>query len=200
MIGCSPAPSADLIRKRIAGVTPHRRRKEGYRRAAVLIPLLPAERDWDVLLTRRDHALPHHRGQIAFPGGSIDEGEDCLHAALREAEEEIGLQPSRVDILGCHDDIWTPSGFMISPVVGLINDPGTLTPNPVEVARIFTVPLSFFADEENVVRQTLRHQGVDREVFFYSWEGETIWGATALMLRNLLGLLGMIDHDAQRIA
>jgi hypothetical protein len=124
-------------------------------------------------------------------------------SACRVTRDGGGNRPAALahrHVLGFHDDIWTPSGFIISPVVGLVDDPGTLTPNPVEVARIFTVPLSFFAEEGNVDRQTLRYEGVDREVFFYSWGGETIWGATALMLRNLLGLLGMIDHDAQRIA
>ena len=166
----------------------------------MLVPLIAIDGDWDVILTRRNSDLPHHRGQIAFPGGSVDEGENCMQAALREAEEEIGLDPSTVSVLGCHDDIWTPSGFIISPVIGVLSSAGNLRPNPAEVARVFTVPLSFFADADKAQLQTIRHEGIDREVFFYHWDGETIWGATALMLRNLLVLLDMIEYDSQDIA
>jgi 8-oxo-dGTP pyrophosphatase MutT (NUDIX family) len=176
------------------------RRRDGYRHAAVLVPLVASNGDWDVLLTRRNGDLPHHRGQIAFPGGSLDAGEDCIAAALRECEEEIGLSRGRVDVLGCHDDIWTPSGFIISPVVGLLDGIEGLVANPAEVSRVFTTPLSYFADDAMAQRQTLRHEGVEREVFFYHWEGETIWGATALMLRNLLALFGMIDDEGRSIA
>jgi 8-oxo-dGTP pyrophosphatase MutT (NUDIX family) len=193
-------PSAEFIRERLAAVPRKRRPPEGYRHAAVLIPLVAADHDWEIVLTRRNRELPHHRGQIAFPGGSTDEGEDCMQTALREAAEEIGLDPGIVHVLGCHDDIWTPSGFVISPVVGVLGSTDGLRPNPAEVSRLFTVPLSFFADESNAHRQTMRHDGIDREVFFYQWDGETIWGATALMLRNLLGLLGMIDDAGQAIA
>lgn len=196
----SPVPSPDFIRARL-GASEHRRQwREGFRHAAVLVPLVAIDGDWDIILTRRNSDLPHHRGQIAFPGGSVDEGENCMQAALREAEEEIGLDPATVSVLGCHDDIWTPSGFIISPVIGILSSAGNLRPNPAEVARVFTVPLSFFADEDKAQRQTIRHEGVDREVFFYHWDGETIWGATALMLRNLLVLLGMIEDDSQDIA
>lgn len=195
-----PLPSADFIRQCLDSVSRRARLLDGYRHAAVLIPLLPADGDWEVLLTRRNSDLPHHKGQVAFPGGSVDAGENCMEAALREAHEEIGLTPSRVEILGCHDDIWTPSGFIISPVVGILADADGLAPNPDEVARMFSVPLSFFADTREARKQTLRHEGVDREVYFYSWEGETIWGATALMMRNFLALLGMLDDEPKHIA
>ena len=95
--------------------------QQGYRRAAVLIPLIPRDGDWDLLLTRRTSELPHHRGQIAFPGGSVDGGENCEMTALREAQEEVGLESARVNILGCHDDIRTPTGFIISPVIGILD-------------------------------------------------------------------------------
>lgn len=195
-----PAPTVQFIRARLESGARQRHDREGYRKAAVLIPLVAAERDWEVILTRRNGDLPHHRGQIAFPGGSADEGETCVQAALREAQEEIGLDPAQVEVLGCHDDIWTPSGFIISPVVGILTNHGPLTPNPEEVARVFSVPLSFFADEDAAQRQVIRHDGVDREVFFYRWDGETIWGATALILRNFLSLLGLIDDRRRSIA
>ena len=187
-----PYPDEEFLRRRLAG---HPRRSEthdGYRYAAVLIPLLAREGDWDVLLTRRTSELPHHRGQIAFPGGSVDGGESCHMTALREAHEEIALDPGRVTILGCHDDIRTPTGFIISPVIGIIDSAEGLRENPAEVARIFRVPLSFFSDEANVVVQHLPYEGKTREVHFYEFDGETIWGATALMLRNMLRLFELL--------
>ncbi len=157
-----------------------------FRRASVLVPLMEIDGEWQLLLTRRNNDLPHHQGQIAFPGGSIDMGETIEAAALREAWEEIGLDSENVDVLGCHDDIWTPSGFIITPVVGIIAGGTRFQPNPAEVARLFSVPLCFFAQEQNTVRRSMVLEGKEREVFFYTWDGETIWGATALMIRNLL--------------
>jgi 8-oxo-dGTP pyrophosphatase MutT (NUDIX family) len=164
-------------------------RKQGYRYASVLMPLWREEGQWMLLLTRRNNDLPHHQGQIAFPGGSIDEGESVEQAALREAAEEICLQPSKVQLLGCHDDIWTPSGFIITPVIGVVNDHTSCIPNPDEVARLFSVPLCFFSDEANAERRFLTLDGAEREVYYYQWDGETIWGATALMIRNFLSFL-----------
>ncbi|MBE0643660.1 MAG: CoA pyrophosphatase [Bacteroidetes bacterium] len=196
----SPFPSLDFIREQLASINRRLQHRDGFRRAAVLLPLIPVSGDWEILLTRRNSDLPHHRGQIAFPGGSVDEGENCMQTALREAHEEIGLDESRVEVLGCHDDIWTPTGFVISPVVGVLPDAEGLQPNPAEVTRLFTVPLSFFADDTTVQRQFIRHEGVNREVFFYPWDGETIWGATALMIRNFLTLLGMIGDVPKPIS
>ncbi len=196
----APVPPVEIIRTRLASVERKHQQREGYRRAAVLLPLIPAAGDWQILLTRRNSDLPHHRGQIALPGGSVEDGETCAQTALREAQEEIGLPPVEVEVLGCHDDIWTPSGFIISPVVGVIKGTEGLKPNPAEVARMFTAPLSFFADETAVQRQSLTHEGIEREVYFYQYDGETIWGATALMIRNFLALLGMIEDASAPLA
>ncbi|MBR9975400.1 MAG: CoA pyrophosphatase [Bacteroidetes bacterium] len=195
-----PFPSREFMTARLSGGDRRTHCRDGYRHAAVLVPLIASDGDWDVLLTRRNSDLPHHRGQIALPGGSLDAGEDCVTAALRECEEEIGISRARIDLLGCHDDIWTPSGFIISPVVGVLDGIDGVVPNPAEVARVFTTPLSYFADADTAQRQLLRHEGVEREVFFYRWEGETIWGATALILRNLLMLFGMINGEGRSIA
>jgi len=190
-----PRPSLEALRAAVREQPRVPMHRDGYRRAAVLIPLIPTDGDWDLLLTRRNSDLPHHRGQIAFPGGSVDEGEDCQMAALREAEEEIGLIPSRVEVLGCQDDIWTPSGFIISPVHGVVPANEDLHANPAEVARIFRVPLSYFADDRNVDIQRIEFEGKEREVYFYRYDGETIWGATALIIRNFLRIIGLLEQE-----
>jgi len=175
--------------------------KSGLRYASVLTALLREGNRWLVLLTRRDEDLPHHQGQIAFPGGSLDEGESAEQAALREAKEEIGLDPSDVRILGCHDDIWTPTGFIITPVIALLTERPRLTINPAEVARVFYAPLCYFSDERHVERRTLIYDGVEREVLFHDYDGEVIWGATALIISNLLTLLqgGMSEATLRRL-
>ncbi len=198
-----PNPPLAELRRLLSDRPRQPMRRSGFRRAAVLIPLIPVDGDWDLVLTRRNSDLPHHRGQIAFPGGSVDEGEDCKMAALREAEEEIALRTSSVEILGCQDDIWTPSGFIISPVHGVVSADAEFRANPGEVARIFRVPLSFFADDANAEIQHIEYEGRKREVYFYRCEGETIWGATALIIRNFLHILGMVDdgeHPVQHEA
>lgn len=185
----------DRIRERLAA---HERRtqiRRGFRHAAVLMPLFSKNDAWHLLLTRRTSDLPHHRGQIAFPGGSVENSENCVQTALREAREEVALDPSSVEVLGCHDDIWTPTGFVISPVVGILSTVEGLQANPAEVSRIFSVPLSYFGSEENADRQALMHEGVERTVYFYRYDGETIWGATALIIRNFLHFLGMIPGE-----
>ncbi len=194
-----PCPSREAIRDRLHAHERQVQERSGYRHAAVLIGLFAKDGAWQLLLTRRTSDLPHHRGQIAFPGGSVDAGEDCVATALREAEEEVALHPSDVDVLGCHDDIWTPTGFVISPVVGVIRSLSDLVPNPVEVSRIFSVPLAYFADDRNAEPQIFEHDGVERNVYFYYYDNETIWGATALIIRNFLRFLGMLPGDTDEL-
>lgn len=194
-----PRPSRETIRDLLQAHDRHVQRRSGYRRAAVLIGFFEQDGEWHLLLTRRTSYLPHHRGQIAFPGGSVDGGEHCIETALREAEEEIALHPSEVDVLGCHDDIWTPTGFVISPVVGVIRSIADLKPNPVEVSRIFSVPLAYFADDRNAEPQIIEDDGVKRKLYFYLYDKETIWGATALIIRNLLLFLGMLPGDEDEL-
>ncbi|MDH7516424.1 MAG: CoA pyrophosphatase [Bacteroidota bacterium] len=158
----------------------------GYRRAAVLVPLLPEEGRWHVLFTRRSDALDRHGGQVSFPGGAAEKGESPYMTALREAGEEIGLLPGDVEILGELDELCTPTGYVITPVVGVLRQGVPLTPSRNEVARLFTVPLDFFADEHNAASETRIVDGRPREVWFYRTDGETIWGATALIIRGML--------------
>jgi 8-oxo-dGTP pyrophosphatase MutT (NUDIX family) len=155
--------------------------------AAVLVGLVQRENGLSVLLTRRADTLRRHTGQVAFPGGRSDPGETPWETALREAEEEIGLDPSRVELAGLSTPYRTAiSGYQITPVVGFVEPPFDLTPNPHEVADIFETPFGFLMDPANLEQQERETPAGDRRRFYAAtWEGQYIWGATAGMLRAL---------------
>ncbi len=161
--------------------------------AAVLIPLFERDGAWHVVLTRRTNTVSSHKGQVAFPGGRVDpEDRDAIDAALREAEEEIGLRRADVRVLGVLDDLLTVSQWRITPVVGVIPAGYSFTPSSDELSDIFDVPLSFFADPANL-RVERRHgalPGPPIEVYHFDYRGYDIWGATARILRNLLRVIG----------
>ena len=156
--------------------------------ASVLVPLVMREQPM-VLLTQRTSHLVHHSGQIAFPGGKVDETDaDVVAAALREAEEEVGLRADFVQILGTLPLYTTGSAFIITPVVALVRPGFILAPNPGEVADVFEVPLAFLMDPANHRRHSLLAEGLQRDWFSMPYQDEGmerfIWGATAGMLRN----------------
>lgn len=155
------------------------------RRAAVLVPVVARAEGATVLLTRRADTLTSHSGQIAFPGGRLDPGETAVEAALREAWEEIGLAPDQVEVLGLSDAYESKTGFLITPVVGWIATPPTLSPSPDEVADVFETPWSFLMDVANHRRDSLVHEGITRWFWAMPWEERYIWGATAGMLKGL---------------
>lgn len=161
--------------------------------AAVLVPVV-MRAVLTVLLTQRTHQLASHAGEIAFPGGKVDDADaGVVQAALREAEEEIGLEQTRVDVLGCLPEYLTGTAYRVTPVVGLI-DPGFVAvPNPSEVAEVFEVPLSFLMDPANHQRHATTLQGQHYEWYSmpYAQGGQEryIWGATAGMLRNFYHFL-----------
>jgi 8-oxo-dGTP pyrophosphatase MutT (NUDIX family) len=158
--------------------------------ASVLVPIVPRAAGLTVLFTQRTVHLKAHAGQISFPGGRAEPGDVSPEfTALREAQEEIGLPPERVEVLARLPDYLTRTGYRISPVVGLLAPPFDLVPDPREVDEIFEVPLAFLLDPRNHRRQTREYQG--RLVGFYEMPyGERyIWGATAGMLVNLSRLL-----------
>ncbi|WP_156818850.1 CoA pyrophosphatase [Sphingomonas sp. Mn802worker] len=152
--------------------------------AAVLIPVTDRARP-GVILTRRNDTLRKHPGQVAFPGGRIDPGEDAIAAALREAEEEIALPRSSVDVIGVTDLYRTGTGYSITPVLGVVPPDLPLHPNEGEVASVFEVPLDFLLDAANHRHRTVDVQGVSRSFWEMTWEDQRVWGATAGMIVNL---------------
>lgn len=162
--------------------------------AAVLVPLMERAAGTTVLLTLRAAHLSDHAGQVSFPGGRIDPTDaDAETAALREAEEEIGLPRSHVQLIGRLDTYVTRTGYEVIPCVGLVTPPLDLHPDPNEVAAVFEVPLSFFRDSRNRRRESRIFQGRERHFYVYPWEDRYIWGATAGMLSNLAEVLGESD-------
>ena len=158
--------------------------------AAVLVPLVDRPSGLTILLTQRTAHLNDHAGQISFPGGRV-EPDDPSHqaAALREAEEEVGLPPSHVEVIGTLDYYIVRSGYRVTPVVGFVNPPFEVKPDPFEVAEVFEVPLSFVINTDNHVMESRTDQGVERTFYVLPYENRYIWGATAGMLVNLTDVL-----------
>lgn len=157
------------------------------RHAAVLILLFPKQGNLHILLTKRTDQVEHHKGQISFPGGARDAGDaDVVATALRESEEEIGLPPGVVQVLGLFDDFETPSGFAITPVVGFSASLPPLSPSLREVAEIIEIPLTIFLEKKNERVMKMERLGRSHDVFFYNYNGYEVWGATAAMIRGFL--------------
>jgi 8-oxo-dGTP pyrophosphatase MutT (NUDIX family) len=164
--------------------------KQPLRPAAVLVPLCMREERIHVLLTERTHSVRDHPGQVAFPGGMVEPGDPNLVAtALRESEEEIGMQASEVEVIGYLFPQAVITGYAVLPVVGFYRADFVPRLDPREVASVFEVPLSYLQDSTNLVRVDRMRKGVKLPTYEYHYEGHRIWGATALMLRLFLDLL-----------
>lgn len=182
----------EKIRERVSAYTPTPIPDNGLPRAAVLIPLYTKNGLLHVLLTRRTELVEHHKGQISFPGGALDEGDPGLDAcALRETHEEIGVDPQDVTLFGPLDDMVTVSNFVVTPYVGALTRaaPYPFRPNAHEVAEILEVPVPHLLDDRNVIAEVRRIQGRDVLVHSFRFGDHIIWGATARMLKQFLDLI-----------
>ena len=167
----------------LAGDLPEERAKATVD-AAVLVAITNRAEPGVILTVRREH-MRTHAGQIAFPGGRLDAGEDAVAAALREAHEEILLEAEAVDVVGSIEPYRTVTGYVVTPVIGVIPPDLPLTPHEHEVADWFEAPLAFILDPANQVRQTALFQGRERHYYEIVWNDRRIWGATAAMIVNL---------------
>lgn len=159
----------------------------GFRRAAVLVPVLRRRDGLHLLFTVRASHLPNHAGQIAFPGGGLEEGEDVVEAALRETREEIAVDIPREAVLGCLDDLPSPAKYVATPVVALVDADVQWRADPREVDEVFVAPL----DELRAVAPRWEERVLERmrrRIHFYEWRGRTIWGFTGNVLHNFLAV------------
>jgi len=165
--------------------------------AAVLAPLYYYEKEWFLLYTRRPDTISSHAGQVSFPGGRIEPGDTGLQfTALRETEEEIGIERSAVLVLGQLTTFPTGTGYLITPFVGIIPWPSTLSINPREVAEVFSVPLHWLRAPQNFTRKDRPRQpdlNLLPSIRYESFQGHTIWGATAWITYELLSKIDGIE-------
>lgn len=166
------------------------------REAAVLIPIVERRSGPCVLFTARAHHLPHHAGQVSFPGGGRGAAESITAAALREAHEEVGLEPERVEIAGRLRRHLTGTGFTVTPVVGFVPCDFEPVPDPAEVAAAFEVPLSVLLARESVRTHVAERFGTRFRTYELDYGGFRIWGATAAILVTFLGLIS--DGKSER--
>ncbi len=179
------------LRERLASPPPRRLPVSELRQAAVLVPLYVEAGELWTVLTKRTDTLPSHRSQIAFPGGGRELKEDPWAAALRETQEEIGLDPRVVLKIGELDEVESPMGFRVIPCVGAIPYPHQLEPSEAEIAEVFNLPLTAFANPRLVEEREVLINGMKRNILIYHIGNRQIWGMTARILQNLLVRVGL---------
>lgn len=183
----TPRPIADLGLSRLHEERLQAMMRKGLRPAAVLLPVMRRGDALSLLLTVRAADMRSHGGQIAFPGGAKDAADITpVDTALREAQEEVGIDPAHVEVLGYLDDYPTISNFMVTPVVGLVDAEFTLRPQAREVAEIFEVPLDVALDPARFERKLIERGGAELPILELCWQAYRIWGATAGMLWDLV--------------
>lgn len=179
------------IKQRLASHAPVRITDSSSRHACVLVPLVSHEKSLHLLLTKRTDRVEHHKGQISFPGGMVDEGDTSpRHTALRELEEELGIPPASVTIIGELDDIHIPTGFVVTPVVGYIDCAVDVHTSNDEVDEILLIPFEKFFDPSLRRLETRELKGAMRQVYFYDVWKEPVWGATAHIIKQFTDLVG----------
>ncbi|MFZ0390649.1 MAG: CoA pyrophosphatase [Calditrichia bacterium] len=181
--------AAQTIETRLNAHQPELYPREGVIPAAVMILITQRGQTPHILFTRRSEDVEHHKGQISFPGGSRElQDSSLLETALRETQEEIGVAPRTVRVLGRLDDFVTITDFLISPFVGVLENPQPYRLSPVEVSEVIEVPLDFFLNDLNFEVKKWENNGRFYDVYFYHYEGQIIWGATAFMLNRFIEL------------
>ena len=157
----------------------------GQKHAAVLIPLIWHENQWNILFTKRTETIPHHKGQISFPGGMFDPEDQNMHeTALRETEEELGVSRDTIQTLGCMDDFIAVSGVTISPYVGILLWPQRLSLSIEEVSHIIIMPVKWLADPSHYEEREYR--GFNGVIYYQAYQGEILWGITAYLTKTFL--------------
>lgn len=160
-----------------------------HRRAAVLVPLIREADNWSILFSRRADTLSAHGGQVAFPGGVVEDQEALQGAALREAEEEVGIPRGEVELIGRLDDVITNSGFLVAPFVGIVGPAVSYVIQESEVAEVFEVPLEALMAMDNPEVRYVPFRGKDYPAYFYHYRQYEIWGLTGRMLKAFLDLV-----------
>lgn len=162
----------------------------GDRKACVMVTLVQKDAGLHVLLTKRTDSVEHHKGQISFPGGMVDENDASdTETALRELDEETGIPRDRITILGTLNDIHIPSGFVVTPVVGYIASLCELRTSAAEVAEVLLIPIERFLDPSLRRMEPRELKGIVRQVYFYDVWKEPVWGATAHIIKQLTDLI-----------
>jgi 8-oxo-dGTP pyrophosphatase MutT (NUDIX family) len=160
-----------------------------YRRACVLVPIVRVKDEWSILFSRRSANLAAHSGQIAFPGGTVEEGEALEVAAIREAEEEVGIHRGAVELIGRLDDVVTNSGFLVAPFVGVIQERIDYVLQEAEVTEVFEVPIEALLDIAQPEVRFVTFSDRKYPVYFYRFHNYEIWGLTGRMLKAFLDLV-----------
>jgi len=179
------------LRARLSSPAPQRLPPDDARRTAVMVPLYVNAGELWALLAKHSDALPHHQGQIVFPGGRLEAGEDAWTAALREAREEVGVEPRAVLRLGELDEEQTPSGVRVVPCVGAVAYPLRTRINRREIAELLPIPVRAFANPQLVEERMVRLDGREHLTRIYHVAGRQVWGLTARIVYNLLVRLGL---------
>lgn len=159
------------------------------RRACVLIPLIRVNGSWSLLLTRRSENLAAHSGQIAFPGGGVERGEALQDAAIREAQEEVGIPPENVELIGRLDDVVANTGFLVAPFVGVIHEPIDYVMQESEVDEVFEVPIEVLLDPSRPDVRYVTFRNRRYPAYFYPYGRYEIWGLTGRMLKDFLDIV-----------
>jgi mutator protein MutT len=160
-----------------------------YRRAAVLIPMIRTGDRWSILFTRRAENLAAHSGQISFPGGAVETGETLAQAAVREAQEEVGIRPGDVELIGRLDDLVTNSGYLVAPFAGLIHEPVQYVIQEAEVVEVFEVPIDALLDPSKPDVRYVAFRNRQYPAYYYVHDQYEIWGLTGRMLKSFLDLV-----------